>query len=108
MATLFSSPKEEYTRNLLASVPKLGEGVAATVERAAVRTRAREASGTATAPVVVAEGLQIEYPGRLGSPAFRAVKGVDLHIEAARSSGSWASRDPARPPSAARSPGSPA
>ena len=31
-------------------------------------------------PVVQAKGLEIAYPGRLGRPAFRAVKGVDFEI----------------------------
>ena len=31
---------------------------------------------------VVARGLEITYPGRLGSPPFRAVQGVDFTIRA--------------------------
>src|SRR5699024_540591 len=33
-------------------------------------------------PVVVAEDRVMEYPGRVGRPAFRAVKGVDFEIRA--------------------------
>lgn len=56
------------------------------------------ASADATAtPVVEAKGLVIEYPGRLGSPTFRAVQGIDFSIRpTARCWGSSASRAPAR------------
>ena len=70
---LFASPKHEYTQKLLAAVPKLGTGTAATAARAAARTVAE--------PVVVADGLVIEYAGRLGRGGFRAVNDVSFSIQ---------------------------
>jgi peptide/nickel transport system ATP-binding protein len=70
---LFASPTHEYTQKLLAAVPKLGTGTAATAARAASRTAAD--------PVVVADGLVIEYAGRLGRGGFRAVNDVSFSIQ---------------------------
>src|SRR5699024_4184458 len=69
---LFASPQKEYTKKLLAAVPHLGRDSAWD----ALAPDRREALEQAE-PVVVAKDLVIEYPGRLGKPAFRAVKGVD-------------------------------
>ncbi|WP_282204155.1 dipeptide ABC transporter ATP-binding protein [Kitasatospora fiedleri] len=69
---LFAAPQHPYTVQLLSAVPDFG--------KAAPRP-ARPADG-GVPPVVAARGLTVEYPGRLGRRAFRAVDGVDLEIGA--------------------------
>ncbi|MDR6613238.1 ABC transporter ATP-binding protein [Leifsonia sp. 1010] len=73
--TLFSSPQADYTRKLLAAVPKIGQGLIATQDRAIAR-----AERPIEAPVVQARDLRIQYPGRLGRPGFVAVDGVSFEI----------------------------
>ena len=72
--TLFEHPQHEYTKKLLAAVPRIGTGTARTEERAAER------GPQPAAPVVEAQDLVIEYPGRLGRGGFRAVDGVSFQI----------------------------
>ncbi len=74
--TIFSSPQHEYTKQLLASVPTVGQGVVHTEERAASRDEAW-AEG---APVVEATDLRVEYPGRFGRAGFTAVDGISFRI----------------------------
>ena len=74
---LFASPREEYTRTLLAAVPHLGRNSAWTQLEPAAQQALEQAE-----PVVLARDLVIEYPGRLGRAPFRAVKGVDFEIRA--------------------------
>ena len=74
--TLFSSPQNDYTKKLLAAVPHVGQGVV----HAAARAAARAGDWEQQAPVVVADQLRIEYPGRLGRSGFTAVDGVSFLI----------------------------
>ncbi len=74
---LFANPQDEYTRSLLDAVPRLGK-----VSASAALSVAQLDEIAAGETVVQASGLIVEYPGRLGTPAFRAVKGVDFTIAA--------------------------
>jgi peptide/nickel transport system ATP-binding protein len=76
VATLFRDPKDDYTKQLLGSVPRIGQGSARAVERAA----RREPGWESAAPVVEARDLRIVYPGRFRQPDFVAVDGVSFSI----------------------------
>jgi len=77
--TLFASPQHPYTRRLLDAVPRVGGEPLR--PRAQVREPAPDAApGQPAAAVVRARALEVTYPGRLRTPGFRAVDGVDLHI----------------------------
>jgi peptide/nickel transport system ATP-binding protein len=67
--SLFASPTAEYTRALLAAVPRIGAGA-----------RSSTADG-AERPVLEIEGLAVEYRNRRGRQV-RAVDGVSLEIRA--------------------------
>lgn len=73
--SLFHDPQDDYTKRLLAAVPHIGVGTAKTKERALKRSATEHGE-----PVVSAENLVIEYPGRFGKGGFRAVDGVSFHI----------------------------
>ena len=71
---LFASPRQDYTKKLLAAVPHLGHNSAS----AGLTERAHQDAEV----LVEAKHLVIEYPGRLNSPAFRAVDDVSFTISA--------------------------
>jgi peptide/nickel transport system ATP-binding protein len=66
---LFAAPQHEYTRKLLAAVPRLE-----IVDRRLPEPEA------VVEPVVEADGLVIEYGGRFGRAPFRAVDRVSFSI----------------------------
>jgi peptide/nickel transport system ATP-binding protein len=77
--TLFAHPQADYTKRLLDSVPRIGQGRVRTEERQRVRAE-RASGGVVDVPVVEATNLTIEYPGRFGSKGFRAVDDVSFSI----------------------------
>jgi peptide/nickel transport system ATP-binding protein len=69
---LFAEPRQDYTRKLLAAVPHLGHSSAS----GGVTARQHQGGDV----LVAADNLVIEYPGRLGTPAFKAVDGVSFTL----------------------------
>ena len=65
---LFAAPQHEYTKRLLAAVPRLE-----IIDRPLI-------AASDVPAIVEATGLVIEYPGRFGRSGFRAVKGIDFSI----------------------------
>ncbi|WP_433517868.1 ABC transporter ATP-binding protein [Nonomuraea sp. CA-143628] len=70
VARLFADPRHEYTRKLLAAVPRRGQAESA-------RATAEPADGM----TLRVTDLEVEYPGRLGRKGFKAVHGVSFAIE---------------------------
>lgn len=66
---IFQRPTAEYTKNLLAAVPR-------------IRTDAHIPVSADAKTLVAAQSLEIEYPGRLNTPAFKAVDKVSFTIAA--------------------------
>lgn len=99
---LFSDPKEQYTRDLLGAVPRLGSTVAGSRKAAAASAKqdragesARDSAGDSTGAdadpgkprderdsIVVARNLDIVYPGGFGRSDFQAVSSVSFDIKA--------------------------
>ncbi|MDR6867991.1 peptide/nickel transport system ATP-binding protein [Microbacterium resistens] len=72
---LFERPAEDYTRELLAAVPHVGQGKSRSQDpKAAVADSAPEGS------LIVASACEIGYPGRFGRGGVVAVKGVDFWV----------------------------
>jgi len=88
---LFRSPKDPYTRDLLASVPFLGRSAIVAqqpttslqvIEPSPAVQRAPDPAHDDAALVLDIANLVIEYPGRFTAKPFRAVDGVDLQVRA--------------------------
>jgi peptide/nickel transport system ATP-binding protein len=75
-AEIFGNPQHPYTQELLDAVPHLGSYTS----QEASGEQEYPAVDVGVEPVMVAENLVLEYPGRGRQPAFRAVDGVDLTI----------------------------
>lgn len=67
---IFYSPREDYTKKLLAAVPKI------------MPAEPKDTPRPDSAVVVSAQKLNIVYPGRLNTPSFHAIKNLDLEIRA--------------------------
>lgn len=67
---IFHQPNHQYTKDLLAAVPHLGEGLVVATQSAA----------QAGEPTLKLENATIEYPKRGKVPAFRAVDSANLEI----------------------------
>jgi peptide/nickel transport system ATP-binding protein len=77
VVSLFSGPFTDYTRELLGSVPRLRVVEAdapSSIEPAAVDV---EPSGT---PALAFREVDLDYPGRFGRPAYRALHGITVQV----------------------------
>ena len=70
---VFTNPKADYTKSLLAAVPHLGTTTIQVNEPARAEAERRE-------PVLKFENVAIEYPKRGRVPAFRAAEDINLEV----------------------------
>ncbi|NJC21522.1 peptide/nickel transport system ATP-binding protein [Arthrobacter pigmenti] len=82
---LFAAPAHPYTQQLLAAVPHLGHRPASGRLLESV-AQAEPESGAAPkvgdgGPILQLEDVVVDYPGRMGRSAFRAVDSVSLQLE---------------------------
>lgn len=70
VADVFYRPKDEYTKKLLETVPRIAPAEAFDTDRPETKV------------VVSAKDLNIVYPGRLSTPDFHAIKDLNFDIRA--------------------------
>lgn len=75
---LFAAPKEEYTQNLLDSVPHLGKGQNEEPPQSADESHFAESSPESS--ILIFDNVEITYPGRTGSDGFKAVQDVSIDV----------------------------
>ncbi len=71
---VFTNPKAEYTKSLLAAVPHLGTAMVQVNEQDSINAAEKRE------PVLKFENVAIDYPKRGRVPAFRAAEGINLEI----------------------------
>ncbi|GAA3615946.1 ABC transporter ATP-binding protein [Microlunatus ginsengisoli] len=77
VVSLFSDPFTDYTRELLAAVPRLPAG-----EPEATAAAGRDATRATRTTALSFDEVSIDYPGRLGRPSVRALHDVTLAVPA--------------------------
>jgi peptide/nickel transport system ATP-binding protein len=77
VAKLFAEPSQDYTRTLLAAVPHLGQG----------NPEHQAGPETKTENVLEIDRLSVEFPGAIGSAAFKAVDDVTFSIDRGKTLG---------------------